>query len=522
MRRPDDPDRPHGPRGVVFPEMGRSRSTSAVGRAVVRAGLAAVDPAGAPVAAVDAVVSWRKQYAGHFRQLVESGLGSARDAEAIAEHGLAQLRRSMRWRESDGAERALDAIGTSRAGGVLVTERIAGTAPADPELTIVVNERRLRGRDLLAQLDAWTRSGALEPSAAEAISVVARHPEWLSLSGRTVVCLGAAAELSPLPCLLSWGATVAAIDLPRPDVWRRLGEAAKRSAGTLLVPTSPGFLSWTERAGVDLVTDLPAALGWVGSLSQRLVLGSYVYADGAAHVTASTASDLLAEGLRHAGRDLALAFLATPTDVFAVSPEAAQAAVRAHRNRGAVARGLGATLGLLSGGRLLSPNYPATSSTSGSALGGGLWIHDALVLQQGPNYALAKRIQRWRATIERAAGRTVSLNVAPPTRTRSVTKNRALAAAYAGARLFGVQVFEPETTRGLMAALLVHDLHAANRAWDHPWQAEANQAIHGGLWRAAYSPRSALGLAAAAGLLSAGNLRAGGGSRRSPRGETDQ
>ena len=68
--------------------------------------------------------------------------------------------------------------------------------------------------------------------------------------------------------------------------------------------------------------------------------------------------------------------------------------------------------------------------------------------QQGPNYALAKRLQRWRATVARDGGATVSMNVAPPTRTRSVTKNRVLAAAYAGAGRFGVEVFEPDHHQG--------------------------------------------------------------------------
>ena len=117
--------------------------------------------------------------------------------------------------------------------------------------------------------------------------------------------------------------------------------------------------------------------------------------------------------------------------------------------------------------------------------------------QQGPNYALAKRLQRWRATSARQAGTTVSMNVAPPTRTRSVVKNRALAAAYAGAHRFGVEVFEPATSNVLMAALLVHDLHTdGGPRHEHPWQDEAYAAAHGGLWRTAYAPRSALGLAA--------------------------
>jgi len=97
----------------------------------------------------------------------------------------------------------------------------------------------------------------------------------------------------------------------------------------------------------------------------------------------------------------------------------------------------------------------------------------------------------------------VSLNVAPPTRTRSVTKNRLLAAAYAGAHRFGAEVFEPATTRTLMAALLVHDLHAGKPAHAHPWQDEAQAAAHGGLWRIPYAPRSALVLAALIGYPAA-------------------
>jgi hypothetical protein len=96
------------------------------------------------------------------------------------------------------------------------------------------------------------------------------------------------------------------------------------------------------------------------------------------------------------------------------------------------------------------------------------------------------------------------MNVAPPTRTRSVMKNRALAAAYAGAHRFGVEVFEPSTTRVLMAALLVHDLNTGGGpAHPQPWQDEAYAAAHGGLWRIAYAPRSALPLAALLGYSAA-------------------
>ena len=54
-----------------------------------------------------------------------------------------------------------------------------------------------------------------------------------------------------------------------------------------------------------------------------------------------------------------------------------------------------------------------------------------------------------------------------------------------------------------MAALLVHDLRTGAPAQQHPWQDEAYAAVHGGLWTAAYDPRSALGLAALLGMAGA-------------------
>jgi hypothetical protein len=242
---------------------------------------------------------------------------------------------------------------------------------------------------------------------------------------------------------------------------------------------------------------VPLLADWVAGLDGPLTLGNYVYADGAANLRVCAAADALTLRLQAARDDLALAFLATPTDVFAVPRDAVAQSVRAYETRTAIAKLAGRPLRTLSGGRLLRRAYVPGADPG---------VNDSLVAQQGPNYALAKRLQRWRASVARAGGATVSLNVAPPTRTRSVIKNRALAAAYAGAHRFGVEAFEPETTRVLMAALLVHDLNTGGGpAHAHPWQDEAYAAAHGGLWRIAYAPRSALGLAA---LLGYGATRA--------------
>jgi hypothetical protein len=227
---------------------------------------------------------------------------------------------------------------------------------------------------------------------------------------------------------------------------------------------------------------------WVRALPGALVLGNYVYADGADNVRVSAAVDALTIRVLAARDDVALAFLATPTDVFAVPRDAVEHATGCYQRRTRTGKLLARPLRTVSGGRLLARAYNADADPG---------ISDSLVPQQGPNYALAKRLQRWRAAVARADGVTVSMNVAPPTRTRSVVKNRALAAAYAGAHRFGVEVFEPATSNVLMAALLVHDLHTGGGpTHEHPWQDEAFAAVHGGLWRTAYAPRSALGLAA--------------------------
>ncbi|RZU30410.1 hypothetical protein [Blastococcus saxobsidens] len=483
-------------RGVVFPAGpdGR-RSTGALGRAVVADALRPVDAAGALAAAHE--TNWRAGYLTHFRRLVEAGLPSAEAARTIAAFGLDSLHARMRVAGQDG-ETDLGALTAAPAGRSLRTVEVTGTAEPERELSLPFHGERLRGDALLRRLDRWAEDGIVEPSCAEAVRTVAANPGWLSLPDSTVVVLGAGAEMGPLTALLRWGARVAAVDLPRAPLWERVLDTARSGAGTLLVPMDgTGTDADPRRAGGDLVAEVPAFADWAAGLPGRPVLGNYVYADGATNVRVSTAVDALTVRLTAARPELALAFLATPTDVFAVSAEAVQQSVRAYAARSRTAKLLGRPLRTVSGGRLLRRAYVPGADPG---------IADSLVAQQGPNYALAKRLQRWRATVARASGSTVSMNVAPPTRTRSVVKNRALAAAYAGAHRFGVQIFEPATANVLMAALLVHDLHTGGGPTHaHPWQDEAHEAAHGGLWRAAYAPRSALGLAA---LLGYGAARA--------------
>ncbi|PWU55561.1 hypothetical protein DLJ47_09420 [Micromonospora sp. S4605] len=477
-----------GSTGVVFPKTDAGRSTSALGRAVVADALRAVDPVGARSAEHE--TNWRHGYLGHFRRLVEAGLLSRDAAVTIARDGLAALHRRMTVVRDDGTEIGLDQLFTTPGGDApLDTATVTGTGDPDRELTLPYRGRRLRGDELLRRLDAWVTAGVVEPSCAEAVRAVAANPDWLDLRDQRVVVLGAGAEMGPLPSVLRWGGDVVAVDLPRPEIWRRLLQTAHRHGGRLHVPVPAGTddAALAEHAGADLLHRLPQVADWLLGVDGRLVLGNYVYADGATNVRVATAVDALTHHLQERRDDVALAFLATPTDVFAVPGDAVRHAERGYAARGMLRR----SLRVASGGRLLHRNYPPDADPG---------VNDSLVPQQGPNYALAKRLQRWRATVARDAGATVSFKVAPPTRTRSVLRNRALAAAYAGAHRFGIEVFEPATSNTLMAALLVHDLRTGAPAQPHPWQDEAYGAAHGGLWRVPNAPRSALGLAVLLGL----------------------
>ena len=465
------------------------RPTTGTARGVVADALRAVDPVGAR--AVDHETAWRSRYLQHFRRLVEAGLGTPEAWWSIADAGLAAVAERMVVLADSDTELPLPTLLAQPSKRAVTTVEVTGSGSPERELLLPYRGQTLRDDELRDRLLAWDRLGVLEPSAAAAVLDVVDHPEWLRLEGDTVVVLGAGAEMGPIGPLLRWGARVAAVDLPRPGIWERVLRVARTSAGTLLLPTdSSGAGDLPAIAGADLLTEVPEIADWLTGLDGRLVLGNYLYADGGTHVRLSAATDLLAQRLCSARGDTALAFLATPTDVFVVPGDAVEQSALAYRNRSRTAKVAGRPLRWVTRGRLLHRAYPPGADPG---------IADALVPAQGPNYALAKRIQRWRAAVARRDGRLVSFHVAPSTRTHSVMKNRALAAAFAGARRFGIEVFEPDTANTLMAALLVRDIGGGRVPHDHPWQDEAHAAVHGGLWRGAYEPRSVLGLAAVLG-----------------------
>lgn len=473
--------------GVSFPEVDGKRSTISTGRAILVDALREVDPVGADAAAAE--TAWRQGYVPHFKRLSQAGSRSPEAAQTLAANGLDSVASRMTVRTQFDEKPLTHAATTASS---FDTATIRGAGKPEIELSVPYRGERLTGDQLRRQVDDWVARGIAEPQLVDVIDQVMANPEWLSLPGMRPVILGAAAEMGPLRSLLRWGADVAAVDLPRPQLWDSLRQDTHRLAGSMSIPCRHGVPGENATLGADLLTEWNAVAGWAEAFDQPLAVGNYVYADGGMNVRLSAAVDALTVKLCQSRPDTALSFLATPTDVFTVPSEAVTASVAAYEAQ-KKQRFIRIPLRTLSGGRLLRRNYvpglvPGTS--------------DNVIVQQGPNYLLAKRIQRWRATTAAAAGTKVSFAVAPPTKTKSVLKNRALAAAYTGAHRFGIEVFEPATANTLMAAVLVQQLMTDKPKHQTPWQAEAHTAVHGGLWRCAYDPRSALGLAALLGFAS--------------------
>ncbi len=500
--------------GVNFPQGGdHKRSTTATGRAIFADSVRTIDPALS--ARIEHTKDWRKGYIEPLREIVIAASQTPNAAIEISNAGLESAHRRFVFVQPEG-DIPLDSA-MNHATRPIESVTVTGRASREEDLSIPYRGRRIFGSDLRQQIDQWVADGIAEPSFGTALHLVMDNPDWLDLSGTDIAVLGAGAQMAPTRSLLRWGARIHALDLPRPDIWQRLIDIARNTSGSIRIPISQnatggmpfvtGGTVHTEddqvvaaASGVDLLQQPGEIAQWIDEIKNPFVLGNYTYADGATHATLSMGADAIFKKLDSQRKDITLAFLATPTDVFMVP----MACVNESRERWDRRGFTGIMQTPLRAFGQFEPNYPRTYRTmSGMEVG----LNDSLVPQQGPNYLLAKRIQRWRALAARGDGVPVSLNLAPATRTQSVVKNRALAAAYAGAGRLGVEVFEPAASTTLMAALLVHDLRnplsAANPSTtlSNPMDLFIVGANHGGLWRSAYAPRSVLGVAARLGMF---------------------
>ncbi len=503
---PDQNDQSSSPsNGVVFPadEHGVRSSTATVREIFARAA-AAADPALAR--RIRGEKAWRASYVEHLADLAQAAAKCPDSAMHIAQAGLAAAHESLVFLRAGGEfslPGAMQAFRKPR----FHTGIVRGTADAIGPPEVRYRDRTLRGAALLAQVADWERRGIVEKSFADAIRHVTDDEDLRDLRGRHIVLLGANAELSPLQTLLGLGATVIAIDVPRPGAWLHLFDLARRSPGTLIFPLrSPAPKGGNDQAlsllaGADLIAEAPEMRTWLSTFRAPLTIGTLAYLDGSRHVLVSMAMDAIVADIAAERADTGYAVMLTPTDVYVVPDEVASASLE--KSKIASAAGLfTSAVRIASGEHLFARNVRALVDCDNGRRYG---VVDSQLVQQGPAYALAKSIQRWRAMVMRAGDRRVSANVAAATRTRSVVSNRLFAAAYRGCEVFGVEAFDPPTNRALMALALVHDLNgmhtAANPAQPlaHPLELFMDTANHGGFWRIAYQVRSALAPAVVAG-----------------------
>ena len=492
--------------GIVFPPGPDGQPSSRLaGTRTMSAALAALDAGHASDALRES--RWRHAYPRHFRRLVEGAMRSPQAALASARAGLETAWDSVSFGAPDGTRSLREALGVSQPSLGTATLRGRGTA-APASWQVPYRGQVLGGSALEARIDDWLTRGIIEPSAAGALHRCLRNPEWFDLADRTLVLLGAGSEAGPLRWLARWRARIVGVDIASESVWRRIAGIVADGNATLIAPLRRAVNSsddaWTAEAGADLLTEAPTVAAWLRGLGVPLDVAALGYLDGERHVRLALAMDMIQSALCDADPRTTLAWMATPTDVFAIPEATARRAMVAYAERSVGQRALGMPLRLASGDRLFQPNVERIEpSEHGPAYG----LVDSIVIEQGPNYALAKRLQQWRALLARDAGHRTSINVAPSTATASVVKNPALAAGFAGASAFGLEVFEPATTNAIMAALWVHDLRSSEaaadpaRRLDHPFELFMDNACHGGLWTAAYRARSALPLAAVLGWI---------------------
>ena len=471
------------------------RASAAPGQRIVAAALQGLDAAAAE--AVRTERDWRHAYPQHWRTLVQAQAARPVGVVASARAGLAAA-----WAElpfvRDGQPLPLaEAMATPQRR--LQTLQLRGGGDSAPAPWTVPHQGRELGGDALArQIDRWEKAGVCEPAHAAALRDCLAHPAWFDLSDQHLVLLGAGSEAGPLAWLARWRANLVGIDLARAATWKRIAGTVAAGNATLTAPVAPGQPLDAAHAGADLLADTPDIAAWLAGLGQPLAVANLAYLDGERHVRVSLAMDAISATLCAADARTQLAYMATPTDVFAVPDTVAQASMAAFAGRGLVKKLVQSSVRLGSGGRGFAPHIESLVDAGDF----GHWgLVDALVVEQGPNYALAKRLQQWRALVARADGHRIAFNVAPSTTTASVVSNPLLAAGFRGAKAFGVEVFEPATTNALMAAMWVHQLRTAPRDFAHPLKLLVHTANHGGLWRLPYLPRSVLPMAALLGFV---------------------
>ncbi len=443
-----------------------------------------------------------KNYPFYFHELVKVGIESVDHPARIAQQGLETAKSLFNFNRAEQSHTLTSAIANIK-DQPFESFILKGTGSSTIEPWFIpYHGKKLQGEALLQQIDLWEQQQIIEPSHAKALRILNQHPEWFDLSKRTMVLFGAGSEAGPLSWLAKWRANIVAIDLPHPAIWDKITKVIEKGNATLIAPQMK--VADKQQLGANLLTQTPEIANWLNTFSETLDLAGIAYLDGEKHVRVSIAMISIMEQVSQHKPDSSIMFMLTPTDIYAIPKAVVQSIQDKIKQRPIVEKLLTKSIHNISLNNFFKPNLKQLiQSDNGQQYG----ISDCMVIEQGPNYALAKRLQQWYAITTRARGQKTVINIAPSTTTHSVVKNPILKAAFSGADLFKVETFNPETTNAIMAALWIHDLNNPESATnpdkklDHPLELIMENANHGGLWHVPYLARTALPFAAAYGWV---------------------
>ena len=428
--------------GIQFPlDQTQKRGSSSVAKAIIHQALFAVDKQAAEEILQEK--NWRTHYPHYFHALVAAGIQSPANAIQIAKAGLSEAWSQFEFVRGGKTYSLADAMEAFNK-PALQTLVYQGEGNAEVHAWYVPYKgQNLQGQQLSEQLLRWEQAGVIEPSNHMALQRLIDHPEWFDLSDRTLVLCGAGSEAGPLRWLSRWKANIVAIDIPNPKVWQKIISTVKDGNARLLMPVSIkqsrdeplAQLGQAGKIGCNLLTQTPEIVTWLSSMPAALDIAAIAYLDGEEHVRISMALDAIMATVSQHKPGTSLMYMATPTDIFAIKPDTVEGANQRYQQRSLLAK-----TGTRIAHRLTRQQFfrqhmqDLIRADDGQQYG----IADCLVIEQGPNYALAKRLQQWRAVLARSQGQQVSLNVAPSTTTASVVKNPLLKAAFAGAHIYEI------------------------------------------------------------------------------------
>lgn len=431
----------------------------------------ALGPAGLP----ERSEVFKKTYGDALVRFEAARIGSPKRVE-IARFLREQTLAELRLRHGPDEVALLEALRTKVKAPATLTRESAGKPGFRAEVTC--DGRTYRGSEVLELVDSLTAAHQISHAAARGVRWTVEHLEsrggTLDLTGERFALIGASAELSPVTMLIQAGATVRWLDVKPPSL-----------------PAGPGKVIASE-APDDLLLHPREVLAALEEFAKDgpIHLGFFAYAPGASReLRLAGAMDALTEALDPTLVKSVSCYI-SPTSPGELQPE--DAAWMEQRTPAFWQRGLATMKALRAPG----------------AIGG---VSRAIISLQGAGYQAAQYLAKLIASeVLASSGRpwALSMNVAGITNTKSLS-HPLFQAGFVGAPLFGVRIFEPETTRGLNGLLMLHDLlnpeapSAASRAGAPELErakAVRSQQIHGAVYGMPWLFESAVQSAAVIGL----------------------